>query len=114
VDLHLNKLFDQTTKDDLLKALETLPQTVDALYEQTFHRVDLLPSPARKVVYRALSWTMHAWRPMTMFELRCAIALSEGETNLSKLTLCDEDTIISSCAGLIRVNTSGEVGFVRE
>ena len=114
MDLHLNHLFDQTTKDDLLKALETLPQTVDVLYEQTFHRLDLLPSTVRKVVYQALSWTMHAWRPMTMFELRCAIALGEGEINLSKLTLCDEDTIISSCAGLIRVDTSEKVGFIRE
>jgi hypothetical protein len=114
VDLHLNHLFDQTTKDDLLKALETLPQTAAVLYEQTLHRVDLLPSATRRVAYQALSWTMHAWRPMTMFELRCAIALSEGEMNLSKLTLCDEDTIISSCAGLIRVNASEKVGFIRE
>ena len=93
--------------------LENLPQTADALYEQMLCRIDLLPKVTRDVAYRTLSWLMLSWRPLKMIELQWAVALTEGE-NVSEDSLCNEDVIISLCAGLIRMNPSHEVDFVRQ
>jgi ankyrin repeat protein len=96
-----------------MRALETLPRTVDALYQQSLSRIDLLPEVTRHVVYRSLSWLMFSWRPLKMIELRWAIALTESK-NATVDSLCSEDVIISSCTGLIRVNHAKEVTFVRQ
>jgi hypothetical protein len=48
-----------------------------------------------------------------MTELQWAVALTERE-NATVDSLCNEDIIISSCAGLIRVNQGDEVTFVRQ
>jgi hypothetical protein len=69
-DLHLNTLFEQPTKEQFKRALETLPQTVDALYQQTLCRIDLLPKATRDVAYRTLSWLTLSWRPLKMIELQ--------------------------------------------
>ena len=112
-DLHLNTLFEQPTKEQFRRALETLPQTVDALYQQTLYRIDLLPKATRDVAYRTLSWLMLSWRPLKMVELQWAVALTESE-NASTDSLCSEDIMISSCAGLIRANPANEVSFARQ
>jgi hypothetical protein len=48
-----------------------------------------------------------------MTELRWAVALTERE-NATVDSLCNKHIIISSCAGLIRVNQGNEVTFVRQ
>jgi ankyrin repeat domain-containing protein 50 len=96
-----------------MRALETLPQTVDDLYQQSLRRIDLLPKATRDVAYRTLSWVMLSWRPLKMIELRWAVALT-GSENASLDSLCNEAVLISSCTGLIRVNHTNEVTFVRQ
>ena len=86
---------------------------MDALYQQTLYRVDLLPKATQDIAYRTLSWLMLSWRPMKMIELRWAVALTECE-NVSEINLCNEDIMISSCTGLIRVNHANEVAFIRQ
>jgi hypothetical protein len=48
-----------------------------------------------------------------MIELRWAVALTESE-NASLDSLCNEAVLIYSCTGLIRVNHTNEVTFVRQ
>jgi hypothetical protein len=48
-----------------------------------------------------------------MTELQWAVALTERENAIVD-SLCNKDIIISSCAGLIRVNQGYEVTFVRQ
>jgi hypothetical protein len=52
-----------------------------------------------------------------MAELQHAIALSQAQVRGADVSqndgLCCGDVIISSCAGLLRVNSTQEVGFIR-
>jgi hypothetical protein len=116
VDLHLDYLFNQPAKGDLLRALETLPQSVELLYLQTLQRIDRLPADTRAMAYKALSWVLFAWRPLSIVELRYALALRLGGNQcICSDDLLDEDAIISSCAGLIAVNaTTRRVSFLRK
>jgi hypothetical protein len=113
----LNSLFEQPTKEDFTRALETLPESVDALYQQSLWRIDLLSAATRDIAYLALSWVMLGWRPLKMAELQHAIALSQAQVRGADVSqndgLCCGDVIISSCAGLLRVNSTQEVGFIR-
>jgi hypothetical protein len=100
-----------------MTSLETLPQIVDALYQQSLCRIDLLSAATRDIAYLALSWVMLGWRPLKIVELQQAIALSQAQargTNVARDDgLCGGDVIISSYAGLLGANATQEVDFIR-
>ncbi|KAJ5721500.1 uncharacterized protein N7483_009434 [Penicillium malachiteum] len=65
------------------------------------------------LVKRTLSWVTYSKRPLTTLELRHALAVEVGESDLDLENLPDIELIFSVCAGLITVNKeSGDIRLV--
>ena len=62
---------------------------------------------ARKV----LAWITCAKRPLTILELRHALAIEVGETHLDEDNLTQTEDLIAACAGLVTVDQ--ESGIIR-
>jgi hypothetical protein len=73
-------------------------------------------SPKRKLMaYRVLSWLLYAFRPLSLVELQCALAVREGMNEMNENDLDDEEFLVSICVGLVTVSEgSHQVGLVRE
>lgn len=58
-----------------------------------------------------LSWVIFARRPITIEELRCALAVEPEDSNLDEAALLDRGYLLSVCGGLIMI--SGDTETVR-
>ncbi len=62
--------------------------------------------------FKVLSWVLFAQRPITVEELRCALAVEENDSYLAEEALPDADSLLSVCGGLIVVDDSEVVRFI--
>ena len=98
----------------LITALETLPTTVDDLYQHTLKRIDAQSESEVLLAKKAILWLVHTIIPLSMRELQHALA-----TNLD-LSIFDEEDIVrgeiilDACCGLITVShISTSLSFLR-
>jgi hypothetical protein len=113
----MNMLATKISVREVRKALQNLPKDTDDLYDETMKRVEEQSEDPRKLAYQALSWIVHANRPLTLKELQHALAVSSDleMTELGSDSLVDENILTSVCAGLIIVEKrSSIVRLVRE
>ena len=113
--LHMDSLADESSRNAILRALERLPEGFEGTYDDAMERINQ-QSPKRKhMAYRLLSWISYAFRPLSLLELRYALAVREGMTKMDEDDLDDEEFLISVCAGLVTVSEGSlQVGLVRE
>ncbi|KAF8883134.1 hypothetical protein BD779DRAFT_890538 [Infundibulicybe gibba] len=121
--LHINSLETKLSVRDLRRALEELPNTLNATYDEAVARIS---NDHRALAYRTISWLIYAARPMTMRDLQYALAIEEGMTAPDDDNLYDEHSLTSICVGLVvlREDTTPEeascdtsskvIGFVRK
>lgn len=74
-------------------------------------RIQSLDSTSTECANKVLSWVLFAQRPMTIEELRCALAVEPDDSFLDEEALPDRDSLLSVCCGLII--TSGDNDVVR-
>ncbi|KAF8875243.1 hypothetical protein BD779DRAFT_1450238, partial [Infundibulicybe gibba] len=98
--LHMDFLEtkDRVRVKDLSRALDELPQTLDATYDEAMSRIN---NDDKALAYRIISWVIHAAQPMTIRDLQYALAVQEGMTALDTNDLYDEAYLTSVCVGLI-------------
>jgi hypothetical protein len=117
-ELHITNLSHQANSNALASALDTLPPDVTKIYARTLERVNRMSEIAKQLVYYTLSWVFYSPRPLTLIELRHALAISRLGRLSEESDLDAEDVIISWCAGLIVLNRNWlgkeEVHFLRE
>ncbi|KAJ7327647.1 ankyrin repeat-containing domain protein, partial [Mycena albidolilacea] len=99
--LHLVSLDTMMTPKALLKALEKLPSDLDETYHNAMERISDQRQGAREVAQSTLIWVTNAKRPLTVEEIRVALAIEPGDNQLDVDNMLDIDTILSACAGLI-------------
>jgi hypothetical protein len=93
----MDHLRAQTTPNKLAAALERLPSSLDNMYEQTLDRCQ-----NQEQVLCLLSWVLLAERPLSVDELRHAVAWRVDATKpLDDGDLEDEESLLSLCAGLV-------------
>ena len=95
----------------LRKALETLPEELDDTYDQAMERIQCQKRSTVDFASKILSWVIFARRPMTIEELRCALAVEPGDSLLHKEGLPDRGYLLSVCGGLVMI--SGDTENVR-
>ena len=84
-------------------SLQTLPKTLDVIYEQALHRLQSQAEEDVELAELVLFWVVCARRPLTVLELQQMYAMAtlpEGET-LEEDDLPDGDILTSVCGGLI-------------
>src|ERR1700761_4367858 len=106
--LHMDALEPQVTRSGLKEVLDNLPRDLESAFKDTLDRINKQPDPQKLLARRALMWVVGARRPLTIGELRCAVALKLETQNFNSEDQPSESTIISVCAGLLIVDRSDE------
>ena len=97
----MDSLASKNTTKAVRKALETMPTTLDATYDEAVRRIESQTDDDKELAFLVLSWVSYASRPLTIEELRQALAVEPEETELDDENMPDQDTILSICAGLV-------------
>ncbi|KAK0199274.1 ankyrin repeat-containing domain protein [Desarmillaria ectypa] len=106
-DVHISLLAHSKNRDDLVEKLNKLPQTIASTYAHFLERAE----PERKLAYEIFGWIAFAKRPLTVLELKYALAMRPGTKKLSRYKILDFDFISSVCIGLVVVDGRGYVRF---
>ncbi|SJL14339.1 uncharacterized protein ARMOST_17795 [Armillaria ostoyae] len=99
--LHMDSLAQTTNRKILRDTLGGLPDNMANAYDKTLERVDSQGMHDRDLAYRIFGWVAFARRPLTVLELRHALAVEPGMTALDPDNLYDDDLLGSVCAGLV-------------
>ena len=86
---------------------------VDDAYHDIVERINNQDPRRQRLAKDTLSWVICAKRPLTTLELRTALTIELGESDLDPEDLYDLEDIISSCAGLITVGSDGREEVVQ-
>ncbi|CAI7644561.1 unnamed protein product [Penicillium bialowiezense] len=86
---------------------------VDDAYRDVVERIKNQDPRRQRLAKDTLSWVICAKRPLTTLELRTALTIELGQTDLSDEDLYDIEDIIASCAGLITVGSDGRKEVVQ-
>ncbi|KFY89741.1 hypothetical protein V500_05530 [Pseudogymnoascus sp. VKM F-4518 (FW-2643)] len=110
--LHVDSLLDKTTKSKvrlMLKRLSSGEEALDKAYDDAIKRIDSQPEGCSTLAKRVLTWISYAERPLTIEELRHALAVEPGDTNLDTDNFEDMEDIVSFCAGLVTVDDKSNI-----
>ncbi|KAJ7088304.1 hypothetical protein C8R44DRAFT_649574, partial [Mycena epipterygia] len=102
--LHIDSLATRLTVKGVREALNTLPQDLNGTFDEVVHRIDRQSEEEKKLAWLVLSWVTNARRPLEPSELRVALSVEAGATELDAENLLDTETILSVCAGLVTIN----------
>jgi hypothetical protein len=112
--LHMDSLKSKSKRKAVRETLKRLPQELNDTYKEAMERIEMQCEDDRKLAERVLSWIVYAFRPLSLQELRYALATVPGMTEVEDDDLDDLDVLISVCAGLVIVDEeSGIVRLVR-
>ncbi|OQV04600.1 Ankyrin repeat-containing protein [Cladophialophora immunda] len=111
--LHCDTLAAKTKPKDVLKALNTFAQGGDALnraYQDTIQRIQCQPEEHKALAKKVLVCVTHSARPLTLDEIRHALAVDQETTELDpEYDLDNPDDVISSCAGLVTIDSESRI-----
>ena len=86
--------------------MEKGEEGLDKAYDETVNRIENREQGIRDLAKRTLFWIVCAKRPLTTEELRHALAIEPGTCRLDKTNLCPVKDMVSSCAGLVTVDSN--------
>ena len=75
-------------------------------YDDTINRIENQGHGIHKLAKKVLFWVVYAKRPLIAEELRHALAVEPGTCRLDKTNLYPVKDMVSSCAGLITVDSN--------
>lgn len=110
--LYMESLMRLITLRKIKAALTLLPEGLDDMYDDALQRIKAQDSESALLAMKILSWTYFAVRPLTLEELRHALAVEPGDCFLDEDGLADKDLIMSACVGLISVQEGDIVTFI--
>ena len=93
----------------LKEALRSLPKSLDETHEEAMKRIQSQDSKKVALAEQVLSWICYARRPMTVDEIRFALAVAPGDTDLNEESLIDGNLLVSVCAGLVTIDRDSNV-----
>ncbi|KAN0087362.1 hypothetical protein V8E54_001050 [Elaphomyces granulatus] len=107
--LYINSLTDKFTERKINTALGNMKKGEEALdkaYDDTVNRIENQGHEIHELAKKVLFWVVYAKRPLTAEELRHGLAVEPGTCRLDKANLCPVKDMVSSCAGLITVDSN--------
>ncbi|KAF3905954.1 Ankyrin-3 [Orbilia brochopaga] len=78
-------------------------------YDGAMERIESYNQDSRDLAKQVLNWITSAMRPLTLSELRCALAVELSKSRFNDDNLPDADRMISVCAGLITVDRDSDI-----
>jgi hypothetical protein len=107
--LHIESLAAKHTVRAVREALKHLPKNLWDTYAEAMQRIDRQSKEDRDLAMLTLTWVVNTKRPLSVTELREALAIEPESTSLDIESLLDIDIILSVCAGLIIVDETSSV-----
>ena len=112
VEFQLNYVLSRTEPRKIICALNSLPHDLPEAYQDVFKRIERHGFDRKDLVVKIISWIYHCQRPLTMGELRDAIAVEPGDTDLDPNYLLEPAFIVEISESLISYDeNSGIVRF---
>jgi ankyrin repeat protein len=110
--LHMEDIVAQRDMASIQSTIENLPSQIDETYEKAWQRI---PTEDLSLATRIFQWITFAVRPLTLQELRYALAVNEAVTNVStaRLHMFTEECFTTVCAGLVTIDLETEANFIR-
>ena len=108
VEFQLDAICAEASDKGIEKALERVPDSMDATYERILNTINEKPRPKRELARKTLMWIAYARRPLSINELAYAISIEIDTKNLEDLksSTPPEEFILDACANLISVDTT--------
>jgi len=88
----------------MLQKVATTGVDLDSTYTQTLQRIREQKGDRSRLGMEVLMWVSHAERPLGIDELRHALAVEMGSTDLDPDNIPPQDTVLGSCLGLAVVD----------
>ncbi|KAJ7688184.1 ankyrin repeat-containing domain protein [Mycena rosella] len=107
--LHIESLAAKNTIKSVREALQHLPKDLDHTYDEALERINRQNEEDKQLGLLALTWVANVKRPLSVSELREALAIEPEDTYLDVDNLLDMDIVLSVCAGLIIVDETVSV-----
>ncbi|KAH6902889.1 ankyrin repeat-containing domain protein [Coprinopsis sp. MPI-PUGE-AT-0042] len=111
--LHASLMVDAishcTSSRSVMERLEKLPAKLDVLYEEVFKRIEMQPEEHAALAKRVLLWVAYGFRPLTVDDLRYAVASDPKLDWADPDSLVPELLLFSVSCGLVVVETQGLV-----
>ncbi|KAL8904849.1 MAG: hypothetical protein Q9207_003009 [Kuettlingeria erythrocarpa] len=107
--LFVQSLKYKTNVRDLRNASQSLPSTINEQYEATRSRIEEQHHDHRSLAWRILSWLSHAMSPLKMQELRHALAVNPGDSEIDTEGLEAEDLFQLCCHGLVSIERETQI-----
>ncbi|KAN0073570.1 hypothetical protein V8E54_008790, partial [Elaphomyces granulatus] len=107
--LYINSLTDKFTERKINIALDNMKkgeEGLDKAYDDTVNRIENQGHGIHELAKKVLFWVVYAKRPLIAEELRHALAVEPGTCGLDKTNLYPVKDMVSSCAGLITVDSN--------
>ncbi|KAK4101588.1 hypothetical protein N658DRAFT_425381, partial [Parathielavia hyrcaniae] len=100
----MDSLAKKLTRREVRAALSSLPKELDETYDQAIQRIDSQDEGQTALAHRVLYWISCSLRPLTVAELRHALAVEPGDRDLDEDGLHDPELLVYVCAGLVTVD----------
>ncbi|KAJ7453546.1 hypothetical protein B0H11DRAFT_2245368 [Mycena galericulata] len=107
--LHIDSLVTKHTVKAARDALNSMPRGLDNTYDEVVERINRQSEDDKDLAWLILAWITNAKRPLRPSELREALAVEAGATELDPDNLLDTETILSVCAGLVVLNEEDDI-----
>jgi ankyrin repeat protein len=102
--LQIQVILEQTSRSEIRQAIRSLPREVNAAFDATLDRIQKQPRNRARLALATLTWISHARRPLQVEELRHALAVTPGDTELEMDSLRPAQFMITCCLGLVTVD----------
>ncbi|KAJ7582092.1 ankyrin repeat-containing domain protein [Mycena floridula] len=101
VHLHLESLKNKPNRQELRKALTILPDKIYISYDETMDRINSQEESCAQLAKQVFKWLVYVKRPLTMLELRHALAISLDSTEIDPDAITSAEILIEICGGLV-------------
>ncbi|KAF8247817.1 ankyrin [Wilcoxina mikolae CBS 423.85] len=108
-ELQFNSISQWTTVNKMKKALTELPDGLHESFEKTLARIKQQFSDQGELALEVLRWISHAKRPLSVDELRQALAIQPNETCFDEDDMPDQGTMIHVCMGLVIIDQQSSI-----
>ncbi|KAF6812719.1 hypothetical protein CSOJ01_05015 [Colletotrichum sojae] len=120
--LHIESLASTHDLAGFKHCLSNLSTSPDAFYAEALGRIENQVPAWRELAFKALTWLVHAQRPLTVEELSHALAIQDSFSGIqsgvlslprASETLGREEALTSACAGIAVVVPGSGMKIVR-
>lgn len=94
-------ILEAMTRAEIRRSLRNLSASLGQAFQDTIQRIDEETPSRRQVAMRCLMWVSRARRPLSVEELRQALATEIGESQFDEDNLLQSKYIIDCCFGLM-------------